>query len=144
VILYLDTSALVKLLADEDGSQAVVNAATQAALLACHVITYAEARAALAKKQRMGELSAGDARLSVNSLDRIWSGLKRINPDEAMVRRAGDLAERLGLRGYDSVHLAAAESMASVFGEAVDFRFAVFDQQLASAAKALGLRTLPA
>jgi predicted nucleic acid-binding protein len=55
-----------------------------------------------------------------------------------LVRRAGDLAERFGLRGYDSVHLAAAEA---VWRElpGVEFRVVVFDEKLTAAARAMGI-----
>lgn len=37
--------------------------------------------------------------------------LDRLDVDDALVRRAGVLAERFGLRGYDAVHLAGAERL---------------------------------
>ena len=60
-----------------------------------------------------------------------------------MLRRAGDLAERFRLRGYDSVHLAAAESL--LIGHGGSFlSFASFDHALNAAASAVGLRLLAA
>jgi predicted nucleic acid-binding protein len=60
-----------------------------------------------------------------------------------MMRRAGDLAEHYNLRGYDSVHLAAAESL--IIGHGSGFlRFASFDHALNAAASAVGLRLLAA
>ncbi len=59
--------------------------------------------------------------------------------DEHTVRRAGDLAERFALRGYDSVHLAAAEATLIRLGEGVDFRFLAFDRALEEAAAELGM-----
>jgi uncharacterized protein len=46
------------------------------------------------------------------------------------------------LRGYDSVHLAAAEAVWTQVGTAAEFRFAVFDTGLAAAARALGMEVL--
>ena len=57
MILYLDTSALVKLYADEPGSGLVRDAVRNAQLTVCHLIAYVETRAAFAKKRRMGEFS---------------------------------------------------------------------------------------
>jgi hypothetical protein len=57
---------------------------------------------------------------------------------EPLIRRAADLAGRYRLRGYDSVHLAAAESAFGVFRNHVPFHFAVFDGELSDAAKQVG------
>ena len=49
MILYLDTSAIVKLYADETGSDQVWAAVAEAKLCATHLIAYAETRAAFAR-----------------------------------------------------------------------------------------------
>ena len=54
MILYLDTSAKVKLYADEPGSALVRQAIEKAEIIACNIIAYAETRAALARKHRQG------------------------------------------------------------------------------------------
>ncbi len=74
----------------------------------------------------------------------MWRELGIVVPDEGLVRRAGDLAEENELRGYDSVHLAAAEALWQEAGSGVEFRFAVFDVDLAEAAKSLGIKVLSA
>lgn len=48
------------------------------------------------------------------------------------------------LRGYDSVHLASAERIHDTSGSHADFRFGVFDGNLARAARSLGLPVLEA
>ncbi|MGH6634965.1 MAG: hypothetical protein ACRED0_02115 [Gammaproteobacteria bacterium] len=58
---------------------------------------------------------------------------------ETLVQRAGDLAEHYALRGYDSVHLAAAEVAHRFFAAKAEFRFAVFDGPLLTAAQMHGL-----
>ena len=52
LILYLDTSALVKLYAEEEGTETVELAVDEAEAVATSVVAYAEARAALARKLR--------------------------------------------------------------------------------------------
>lgn len=64
-----------------------------------------------------------------------------MNVDETLIRRAGDLAQSFGLRGYDSVHLAAAEAVWRAL-PGVDYRVAVFDGKLADAARGLGMTVL--
>jgi predicted nucleic acid-binding protein len=139
VILYLDSSALVKLFVEEEGSQAVRAAVGAAADCYTHLIAYAEVRAALARAVRMGRSGPEQLELHKRELVEIWQALGIVVPDERLVRQAGDLAEQFGLRGYDSMHLSAAHSLASCLDPAVDFRFAAFDRALLGAARSLGM-----
>ena len=57
MILYLDTSALVKLYVSEKGSDETLQLAREASQLVCHEIGYVEARAAFASAKRGQRLS---------------------------------------------------------------------------------------
>jgi len=57
MIVYLDTSALVKLFIDEPETTVVADALNDASAVFTHMITYAEARAALAKAVRMQRIT---------------------------------------------------------------------------------------
>ena len=57
MILYLDTSALVKLYIEESGSQEVKKALEEARIVSTSRVAYVEARAGIAMKYREGELS---------------------------------------------------------------------------------------
>ena len=140
MIFYLDTSAFIKLYVAEVGSDAV-HAAVAGSALHTHWITYAEMRAVLARLHRMGYQTDEAYREHKREFETDWKAVNTIVPDERMMRRAGDLAERFGLRGYDSVHLAAAESLRVGQGEDI-LRFASFDRLLNQAAEELGLRLL--
>ncbi len=142
MILYLDSSALVKLYVAEPHSEEVRDAAQSAALCCSHLIAYAEVRAALAKAHRVGRESTSGLHLHRKEFDEAWSRFDVVLPDAALVRRAGDLAERFALRGYDSVHLAAVEAVANRLGPTVEFVLAAFDVALAAGARKLGLRVL--
>lgn len=108
-----------------------------------HWITYAEMRSVLARLHRMGRQSTDAFREHKREFEADWKALSALLPDEHSVRRAGDLAERFGLRGYDSVHLAAAESLRA--GYDADFlRFASFDTRLNESAEELGMSLLAA
>jgi len=142
VILYLDSSALVKLFVEEEGSEEVLAAVGSAIDCYTHLIAYAEIRAALARAQRMGRATRDQLELQKRELNEIWQAFAIVIPDENLVRMAGDFAERFELRGYDSVHLAAAHALASRVDPAVDFRVAAFDDKLVKAARALDLRVV--
>lgn len=139
MILYLDTSALLKLYLAEADSRRVRRLATGASAIFTHLITYAEMRAALAQALRMRRLSEGDYARQVRAFENDWRSLEIIALDESLVRRAGEHAERFGLRGYDSVHLAAAEWLVRSAGNPALVRFVAFDGALVTAAAAIGL-----
>lgn len=138
VIAYLDTSAFLKLYIAEPESDAVRALLAGSSTLCTHLITYAEMRAALAKAVRMRRLAPDLLHHLVADLEQDWETLRIVIPDEPMVRRAGILAERYNLRGYDSVHLAAAEAVFGMAGRK-NFRIAVYDGQLVRAAASLGM-----
>ena len=141
MIVYLDTSALFKLYAAEPGAADVRAVVEQADTACTHLIAYAEVCAGFAKAVRLGRVAANEAESYRRDLDRDWEQFGVLMPDQMMIRRAGDLALRFGLRGYDSVHLAAAESLR--VGQGADsLRFACFDAHLNQSASELGLRLL--
>ncbi len=140
MILYLDTSALVKLYVREQNSDQVREAVDNAAMVATHVIAYPEARAGFARAHRMGRIDDAGLQSLVQWLDESWPGFDVITVDETLARRAGMLAEQFGLRGYDAVHLAAAEKLLIGAGNN-RIRFACFDKSLSSAAVKLGMNT---
>lgn len=140
MILYLDTSAFIKLYVAEPGADRARDAVERAEALHTHLITYAEMRATLARLHRAGRENAASHRQHMREFERDWQTMAIITPGERMIRRAGDLAERYNLRGYDSVHLAAAESL--VIDHRHPVHFASFDGSLNEATARLGLHTL--
>lgn len=108
MILYLDTSALVKLYAVEEGRETVERAVEEAGRISTSAVAYAEGRAALARKLREGVFSEEEHREAVAALDEDWRTLEVLSVTENVARFAGDLAERHALRGFDAVHLASA------------------------------------
>ena len=135
--LYLDTSALVKLYVAEAGSATVRAWTASSGQLVTVRVTYAEARATLARMRRSGELSTPDFRRAVGWLEDDWRRYNVVDCSEAVVHRAGVLAERHALRGYDAMQLAAAVEARPDAGE---YLFASFDLRLNAAAAREGLR----
>ena len=139
--LYLDTSALVKLYVEERGRTALVEAVSEAEIVATSMVAYVEARAAFTRRHRERVLAPADYRRSVRALDGDWSRYLRFEVSEALVRAAGRLAERYRLRAYDAVHLASALVMRDQLGEVV---FACWDSGLNATARRAGLALLSA
>jgi predicted nucleic acid-binding protein len=108
VITYVDTSALLKLLIEEDGSELAEVIWDAADVLASASLVVVEARAALAAALRGGRLTRAAHRDAKAALHDLVEGLTIVEVTESLVAEAADLAEQEALRGYEAVHLAAA------------------------------------
>ena len=97
-VLYLDTSALVKIYAEEAGSGIVRQAVIDADVIATSLLAYAETRSGLARKSRGGEIGAAELKKCRQEFERDWVRLHRLPVDEALVRKAGNLAREHALR----------------------------------------------
>jgi predicted nucleic acid-binding protein len=140
VTLYLDTSSLVKLYVAEPGADVVRKLVNTAAIVATSVVAYAEARAALARLRRESALRPAAFASIKRALDEDWPRYLTLDVTASISRAAGDLAERYGLRGYDSIHLASFMEIARRAGVR-ETRFSSFDHRLNRAAQAVA-RTL--
>ena len=140
MILYFDTSALMKRYLAEADSILVRQAVAKATVCATCRITWAEAMAALARRQR--EMPADLAALdrARQQLRADWERSIVVDVTQPLVELAGDLADTFALRGYDSVQLAAAKILHDASGGRVSF--ACFDTRLQKAAKVLGMAVL--
>jgi len=139
LILFLDTSALIKLFIEETGTADVQHALEAAAAVAVAEITYVEAHSALARMRAGERLSGPGYRAKRSELDEFWSGVVVADISTEVIRRAAELAARHVLRAYDAVQLAAA----LVVREADETGFGCWDDELRRAARAEHLTLLP-
>ena len=135
MIAYLDTSSLVKLYSTETGSDVVRALVESGEFVTTSVIAYAEARATLARQRREGRLSAAQLTACRRSLDDDWPSYVAIEITHAICRAAGDIADRHGLRGFDSVHVACYLDVVKASAPA-PVTFSSFDERLTRAARA--------
>ena len=140
MILFLDTSALVKLYILEDGSNKTHEAALQAELLAVSRIAWAEYHAALARRSRMVPEDEPMLDQARNALADDWEDFFIMEVGQSVVDLAADYAELYALRAYDAVQLATASHLAGQSGQ--DVQFGCFDRRLNKAAAAQGMKTL--
>jgi predicted nucleic acid-binding protein len=137
--LYLDTSSLVKLYVQEDGSDEVRNLVAHAAVVATSVVAHAESRAALAKLRRRGDLSRSRFAAAKRDLETEWPTFLALDVTGAVSWQAGEFAERYALRGFDALHLASFAEIARRAGPR-NTRFSSFDNLLNRAAGHLARR----
>ena len=108
MITYVDTSTLLKLVIDEDGSERVELIWNSADVLASASMLVVEARAALAAAERAGRLTAAQHREAEAAFEALVGGLTLVEITGDLIGQAADLAEEEALRGDDAVHLPAA------------------------------------
>ena len=138
MILYLDTSSLVKIYVPEIETAAVQRLVDAAEVIASSSLAYVEARAAFARKRRERDLSARDYRDLVQDFDHDWDKYLIVDVSDAVIKLAGRLAEKHALRAYDAVHLASAVTVRKEGDRPVSF--SCFDARLLRAARREGLR----
>jgi uncharacterized protein len=138
-VVYFDSSALVKLLVEEDGSGLTAEVWNGADAALASRIAYPEVRAALGAATRDRQLSAEGLVRAEQLWEELWSQVTELGLTTAIARRAGELAVRHALRGGDAVHLASALAAGA---DAVTV--AVWDQRLHEACRSAGLAVAPA
>jgi predicted nucleic acid-binding protein len=130
VILYVDTSSLVKIYVEETGSDLVREWVDEAEAIATSCVAYPEAMSAFARRREKGDLEAGSFQDVQETLESDWPSFVQLPVRE---RRAGALAVKHLLRGFDAVHLAAAIDLRDALGSDT-LVFSSFDRKLLTAA----------
>lgn len=134
MIAYFDTSAIVKLLIAEDGSETAARAWRASDARICAAVGLTEAVAAIARAQRLHRIDTDVASDLFGQLEQLWTGVSTLIIDDELAIKGAMMAVDHALRGYDAVHLAAAGTTAATFVGA--------DTALLAAAAAIGLDTV--
>jgi predicted nucleic acid-binding protein len=138
-IVYFDSSAFVKLLVEEAGSELAAELWDGCDAAISSRLAYPEVRAAVAAAARNHDLSSHDVDAAGKAWDSYWAATRPVELTAGVEQHAGLLAGAHALRGADAVHLASALAIG-----APDLIVAVWDRRLHAGAQAVGLRVAPA
>jgi predicted nucleic acid-binding protein len=141
MICYLDSSALVKVFLKEPGGSEIQLLMDEAHTTGTVAISRAEVVAALRKAERLGITPSEEAKSARHRFSIEWPLYFRLPVSELLIDRACDLAWTYGLRGYDSIQLAAATTWQATLDTTVVM--ATFDVRLWEAASRAGLEPYP-
>jgi len=141
MILYLDTSALVKRYFREPYSDDVISRWKSATHIVTSFVAYAETMASMYRKKREANLADTLIRKMADSFQKDWKSFIRVEVNDELNGYIDRVVEGYPLRGFDAIHLASAMVIHEKFPE--DFVFACFDEELVRAAKLEGLETFP-
>lgn len=137
-ILYFDSSAFVKLLVEEDGSDLGAALWDGADAVVSSRLAYPEVRAALAAAGRDRRLEAEGVERAGVAWEDYWAATRPVELSAAVTARAGKLASLYALRGADAVHLASALAVG-----AEELLFAAWDRRLRAGVEAAGIELAP-
>ncbi len=138
-IVYFDSSAFVKLVVEEDGTDLVAQLWDGCDAALSSRLAYPEVRAALAAAHRNHTLDAKGLEAALQIWEEFWSATRPVELRTEVERHAGELAQLHSLRGADAVHLASALTVPKM-----ELVVAVWDKRLHAGARAEGLATAPA
>ena len=133
MVIYLDTSSLVKLYVEEEDSQDVAGLVKASKITATSMVAYPEARAALARRFEENMFKPREYRRLISFFNEDWENYMIIRLTKNLVSLAGDLSEKHGLRGFDSIHLSSAMTLCQELSTPVIFSCS--DQKLQRASR---------
>ena len=111
MVVYLDTSSLVKLYVEEEDSPRIADLVKSSKVTATSLIAYTEARAAFARRFRENAFTPDEYRHLISVFDKDWENYLIVRVTKELVRLAGNLAEKHGLRAFDAIHLSSAVTL---------------------------------
>lgn len=137
-IVYFDSSALVKLLVEEEDSEIAAGLWDGCDAAVSARLAYPEVCAALAAAGRAHRLDSEEQQQAQAVWEGYWAAIRAVELTKHIAHRAGALATEYVVRGADAVHLASA---LAVGGD--EIIFAAWDEQLRAGAQATGLWLAP-
>ena len=137
MILYCDTSALIKRYVEEDGTDEVDILWRNALYISTSAVAFAETSAAFGRKLREGTLTEFEYAAAIKAFKADLYSIIIVPITPALNKTIERLVIRHPLRGFDSIHLGSALLLNNRNKTA---QFACFDRQLNHYAAKEGLR----
>jgi predicted nucleic acid-binding protein len=141
MILYLDTSALLKKYFQETDSDEIIDRWREATGIVTSSVAYAEALASIHRKKREVKFNNGIFEKILHLFRRDWNSFIRVEVTDELNDWIDKVVSHYPLRGFDAIHLASALIVHERLPE--EFLFACYDNKLLQAAQSAGLKTLP-
>jgi hypothetical protein len=144
-ILYLDTSALVKIFVREEGTEQIrrlvhPDAGHRLAILS---LSRVEFRAAIRRRATLGHFDTEVADGLIRDFADRLSTVFQVQPvNEAVLEKAARVIDRHSLRAYDAMQLGGCIVLKATLGDQMETRFVCADDELLIAAQREGLTAI--
>ena len=140
MILYCDTSALIKRYVEEEGTEFVDYLWDTASAIVTSIVAFAETISVFSRKFREGLLTHKEYAKTVKNFKVDYEELVLVSITKDLNTLIENLLARYPLRGFDAIHLASATIFTRP--EVEDVLFACFDHNLNQAASKEGLKAV--
>lgn len=134
MMIYADSSALVKRYVSEAGSARLVEALSSSDVVATSKLAFPELLSAFTRKRRSRELSERSFRAAVRRFEEDWKDLLIVDLHDDLLPLIKSLVAKYALKGADSVHLSSALWLSQ--SSRMSVVFSASDAQLLKAAQA--------
>ena len=141
MILYLDTSALVKRYFDEPYSDEVISMWKEADEILTSSVAYAETMASIYRKKRDVDISDKMTNKVLRLFQADWHSFIRVEVTDELNDHINKAVKKYPLRGFDAIHLASCLMVNERLSE--NLLFVCFDNILTHSAHLEGLETFP-
>lgn len=141
MIIYFDTSALVKKYFNENYSSEVIDLWINSTAIITSAITYAETVASFCRKKRDVQIENKIFQGIIKTFTNDWDSFIRFNVNDDLNIMIENLSKKYFLRGFDAIHLATALIAKEKIQD--DYVFACFDRSLLKAARNENMTTFP-
>lgn len=141
MILYLDTSAIVKRYFHEPYSDEVISKWKDADEILTSSVAYAETMASIYRKKRDVDISNKVINKVVGLFQADWQSFIRVEVTDELNDHINKAVKKHPLRGFDAIHLASCLMVNERLSE--NLLFVCFDNKLTHSAHLEGLETFP-
>ncbi len=142
MILYLDTSALLKKYFKEDGSGDIITLWKKTEAIVTSKVAYAETMASIFRKKKENKnVHEKHFESAIRSFEKDWTSFIRVDVNNDLNEKIRKLVAAHPLRGFDAIHLASALTVRENIHQ--NFVFACYDRRLSKAAEKEGLGIFP-
>ncbi len=137
--IYVDTSAFLKLIIRESGTERMRRLVKEHRLLSSSVIAV-ECRSAVARRRREGKLIGSELDRALARIEEGLEAVEMVLVSDPVLELAGAIVLRSVSRTMDALHIASAFSFQDDAG--MDVTFVTADRKQHQAARGEGLATL--
>jgi uncharacterized protein with PIN domain len=138
--LYVDSSAVLAALFNEDGAADVQRCLDDASLIFTSVLTSVECSRSIVRARALHRISNIESLALARSLSEAERAWNRMAIDDVVVERARDAFPVEPIRSLDAIHLASALLALDAFGS---MSVLTLDARMRETARALDLALLP-
>jgi len=133
MLVYLDSSALIKKYFEEIGSEHIAQIWNESEYIAISQVGYSEILGTIHKKQKMDRFSDKVKNQINKTFLEDWDSFIKVNADSKLNLELIRIHTKYLLRGFDAIHLATAKILSKQFEK--DLQFLTADTNLQNAAE---------